>query len=151
MLDRAEVKRVESELAQLIGPIAGVVVRNAAKKALSIPGLAETVAGEIADEKERAAFRRKFAAGDTTGNRTQPGAQAAADASISGRLEPELLKKAESALARHIGAIARVVVKRAAAKARDEAELYLLIADEIQDPVERKNFIRKAVSISPRR
>jgi len=43
------------------------------------------------------------------------------------------------------------VVKRAAAKARDEAELYLLIADEIQDPVERKNFIRKAVSISPRR
>ena len=48
-------------------------------------------------------------------------------------------------------AVARVVVKQASAKARDEAELYLLIADEIKDPVERKNFVRKAVSISGRR
>lgn len=43
-----------------------------------------------------------------------------------------------------------MVVKRAAAKARDEAELYLLIADEIEDPAERKNFIRKAISVSGR-
>jgi hypothetical protein len=41
-----------------------------------------------------------------------------------------------------------VVVKRAAAKARDEAELYLLISDEIKDPAERKAFVRKAVSVS---
>ncbi len=34
------------------------------------------------------------------------------------------------------------------AKARDEGELYLLIADEISDPVERKTFIRKAISVS---
>ena len=41
-----------------------------------------------------------------------------------------------------------VVVKRAAMKARDEAELYLLLADEIEDKEEKKAFIRKAVSIS---
>ena len=35
-----------------------------------------------------------------------------------------------------------------AAKARDESELYLLMADEIKDPAERKSFIRKAISIS---
>jgi hypothetical protein len=33
-------------------------------------------------------------------------------------------------------------------KARGEAELYLLIADEIEDKDERKAFIRKAASIS---
>ena len=42
------------------------------------------------------------------------------------------------------------LVKRAAAKARDEAEHYLLIADEIKDPAERKAFVRKAVSVSGR-
>jgi len=41
-----------------------------------------------------------------------------------------------------------VVVKRAAPKARDEAELYLLLADEIEDKDEKKAFVRQAVSIS---
>ncbi len=153
LLDRTEVKRVESELAHRIGPIAAVMVRSAAKKAPSILALAEAVASEIADEKDRAVFLRKFVSGENTSNRTQSPASVPTpqDASISAKFQPDLLKKAETALAQHIGAIARVVVKRAAAKARDEAELYLLIADEIQDPAERKNFIRKAVSISSRK
>jgi hypothetical protein len=33
-------------------------------------------------------------------------------------------------------------------KARDEAELYLLIADEIEDPARKKAFIRRAISAS---
>jgi len=148
VLDREQVKRVEADMARHIGPIATVVVRNAAKKALSIPALAEAVAGEISDEKARAAFIRKFTTGETT---TRPPADAtrkAPDATISQKFAAEVLRRAETALAQHIGAIARVVVKRAAAKARDEGELYLLIADEIKDPVERKTFIRKAISIS---
>jgi hypothetical protein len=40
------------------------------------------------------------------------------------------------------------VVKRAAMKARDEAELYLLLADEIEDRDEKKAFIRQAASIA---
>jgi hypothetical protein len=46
----------------------------------------------------------------------------------------------------HIGAVAKVVVRRAAAKARDAGELYLLIAEEIEDASERKTFMRKAIS-----
>jgi hypothetical protein len=38
------------------------------------------------------------------------------------------------------------VVKRAALKARDVSELYLLIADEIEDPAEKKAFIRRRIS-----
>jgi serine/threonine-protein kinase len=148
-LDRDQVKRIETELARRIGPIASVLVRNAAKKAVSIPALAEAVAGQIEDEKDRAAFVRKFTVGDTSrppSSVTQPSARQ--DVSVSQRFTAETLRRAETALAQHIGAIARIVVKRAAAKARDEAELYLLISDEIKDPAERKSFIRKAVSIS---
>jgi serine/threonine protein kinase len=151
-LDRDQVKRIETELARRIGPIASVLVRNAAKKAVSIPALAEAVAGQIEDEKDRAAFVRKFTVGDTSrppAGVTQPGARQ--DVSVSQRFTAETLRRAETALAQHIGAIARIVVKRAAAKARDEAELYLLISDEIKDPAERKSFIRKAVSVSGKR
>jgi hypothetical protein len=152
-LDREQVKRIEAEVARHIGPIAAVVVRNAAKTALTIPALAEGVAKEIADEKARAAFVKKFVLGDTTGRPTgQPAATVKApEQTVSQKFTAETLQRAETALAQHIGAIAKVVVRRAAAKARDEAELYLLIADEINDPAERKAFTRKAVSVSGRK
>jgi hypothetical protein len=146
-LDRAELKRVESALAELIGPIAAVVVRSAARKAPSIQALVEAAAAEISDDGQRAGFLRKFGSG--TG--TVASAPAATAPSISQKFSAELLKQAETALAQYIGAIAKVVVNRAAAKARDEAELYLLISDEIKDPAERKGFIRKAVSVSSRK
>jgi serine/threonine protein kinase len=64
------------------------------------------------------------------------------------RLAPEVLRRAEQHLAEYIGPVATVVVRRAALKARDEAELYLLLADEIEDKEEKKQFTRLAVSIS---
>jgi len=39
-----------------------------------------------------------------------------------------------------------VVVSRAARKARDVSELYLLVADDIEDPAEKKAFIRRRIS-----
>jgi serine/threonine-protein kinase len=63
-------------------------------------------------------------------------------------IDAQTLAKAEAALAKYIGAVAKVVVKRAAAKARDAGELYLLIAEEIEDKDERKAFVRKAISAS---
>jgi serine/threonine protein kinase len=147
-LDREQVKRVEAELARHIGPIATVVVRNAAKKAASIPALVEAVAVDVDDEKARAAFMKKLLGGDTSSKVASQPSSAPKEATISQKFTAEVLQKAETTLAQYIGAIAKVVVKRAAAKARDEGELYLLISDEIKDPVERKNFIRKAVSVS---
>jgi serine/threonine-protein kinase len=66
------------------------------------------------------------------------------------RFDPATLAKAETELAKYIGAVARVVVRRAAAKARDEAELYLLLADQIEDKEQKKAFVRKAMSVSGR-
>jgi hypothetical protein len=66
------------------------------------------------------------------------------------RFDPATLAKADTELAKYIGAVARVVVRRAAAKARDEAELYLLLADQIEDKEQKKAFVRKAMSVSGR-
>ncbi len=67
------------------------------------------------------------------------------------KFSAETLRKAEAELAQYIGPMAKVIVKRAAAKARFETELYMLIAEEIKDPAERRIFVRKATSLSDRR
>jgi serine/threonine protein kinase len=151
-------KRVEAELAAHLGPIAGVIVKNAAKKVATVPALAHLLAPEISDLKARAAFVRKFSS-DNSMPPSQPGQGARmtsssalvsekSSASALQRFNAETLRRAEVALAQYIGAVAKVVVKHAAQKARDENELYLLLGDEIADKAERKSFVRRGISIA---
>jgi serine/threonine-protein kinase len=153
VFDPVLLKKLEADLAQYLGPIAPVVVRNAAKKAKLQSELIPLLAAEIADEKTRVAFERRFA--EVSRPSSQPASRGqtslpthVATALAASRFPLEVLERAEKRLAQHIGAVARVVVKRAAMKARDEAELYLLLADEIENKDDRKAFIRKAVSVS---
>jgi serine/threonine protein kinase len=148
--DPSLLQKLESELAQHLGPIANLVVRNAAKKAPTEAELVELIAVDITDVGAKTAFQRKFSDGSRPSSqplsgrtRTDPATSQAAS-----RFPLEVLERAERRLAEHIGAVARVVVKRAAMKARDERELYLLLADEIENKEDRKAFIRKAVSMS---
>ena len=142
-------KKLEGALAQHLGPIAAVVVKNAAKKAATQAELVQALADEIPEASGKAAFDKNFL--DVSRPTRQPASQPRSDPSTSlaaARFPLEVLAKAEERLAGYLGAVARVVVKRAAMKARDERELYLLLADEIEDKDERKAFVRQAVSIS---
>jgi len=127
------------------------VIKSAGKKAYTVAGLAEIVSADIADEKQRAAFVRRFSGDKSTptGDPTRAGtARQQSAPPTTSNIDAQTLAKAEAALAKYIGAVAKVVVKRAAAKARDPGELYLLIAEEIEDRDERKAFVRKAISAS---
>ena len=152
-LDSTRLKVVEVALAKAIGPLAAVLVRKAAKKSTSIEAVIATVIEEIDDEHDREVFVRRMK------ENTQPPSQPPSATMRTDRMDVptqlaaarfdiEILARAERRLAQHIGAIARVIVKKAAMKARDEAELYLIIADEIDDPNDRKAFIKKAISAS---
>jgi serine/threonine protein kinase len=147
--DPALVKKLEAALAQHLGPVAPVVVKSAARKAPGQAELVQALAQEIADPAARSAFEKKFS--EFSRPPSQPPSSPRTDpptALAASRFSLDQLARAEQRLAEHLGAVARVVVKRAAVKARDEAELYLLLADEIEDREERKAFTRKAVSIS---
>ncbi|HET7765609.1 MAG TPA: serine/threonine-protein kinase [Burkholderiales bacterium] len=143
--DRETLKKIETELAKYIGPIAPVVIRAAAKKTFTVAGLADLVSADISDEKERAAFVKKFSS-DKSAPTGDPVRGTHSALSQNPNIDAQTLAKAEAALAKYIGAVARIVVRRAAAKARDPGELYLLIAEEIEDKDERKAFVRKAIS-----
>lgn len=144
-VDPALLKRLEAELAQHLGPITSMVLKNAARKAGSQGELVQLLASELPDEI-RAGFEKRFSGSSQPASR--PGSAEPATVLAASRFPPEVLDRAEQRLAEYIGAVARIVVRRAAMKARDEAELYLLIADEIDDKAEKKAFIRQAVSIS---
>jgi serine/threonine protein kinase len=148
--DAALLRDIEAELAQHLGPIANLVVRNAAKTAPTQADLVQLIALDITDVGVKRAFERKFSDGSRPASQPISSAPTTnpATSQAARRFSLEVLERAEGRLAEHIGAVARVVVKRAAVKARDERELYLLLADEIENKEERKAFIRKAVSMS---
>ncbi len=149
VFDPALLKDLEAVLAQHLGPIARVVVNKAKKKAATPAELIPLLAAEIGDPKTRAAFEKRFS--DASRPASQPVSQGMTNPPTelaAARFPLPILERAERRLAEHIGAVARVVVKRAAMKAKDEAELYLLLADEIEDKDDKKAFIRKAVSVS---
>jgi len=148
-LESEALAAIAAELAAYIGPIAGQVVRSQARKSASLADLVRKVAVEIADEKARAAFVRKHSRDSRPISPPVPSGPPAGAAGAL--LDAATLAKAEADLAQYVGAVARVLVRRTAAKARSEAELYQLLAEHIEDPAERKAFARKGLSISGRR
>ena len=149
--EAAFLKELEETLKQHVGPVAPAIVRNAAKKAQSPAELVHMLAADITHDGLRMTFERRFADASrpvsqpTTAtmptSRSEPSTNTAAS-----RFALDVLERAERRLAHYLGPVARVFVRRAAVKARDESELYLLLADEIETPADRKAFIRRAIS-----
>lgn len=150
--DPETLKKIETDLARHIGPIAPVVIKAAAKKAYTVASLVQIVSADITDERERAGFVKKYS-GEKSATRADPTRTRSTQSGTpnAANIDPRTLAKAEAALAKYIGAVAKIVVRRAAAKARDAAELYLLIAEEIEDQNQRKVFVRKAMSASDKK
>jgi hypothetical protein len=127
------------------------MVRKAAKKARDPAQLVQLLAADITHNGLRLKFERRFAEASRPVSRPQgtTGAPSSpTEPPSGGRFSPETLRRAETQLAHYLGPVAGVVVRRAALKARDEYELYLLLADEIESPAEKKAFIRRSISAS---
>lgn len=168
LFDRETLKLIATELALHVGPMATVLVGRAAKVSPTLQDLAEKVSQEISDEPARLQFMRKVMHGEAA-RRAPSGNSIVGDKSVlndrsllnhksvltktsasqlaHANFSQDVLDRAEKRLAQYLGAIARVVVRRTAAKARDEAELYLMLADQIQDKSQRSGFVRKAMSV----
>jgi len=149
-VDADTVAQLVAELAVHIGPIADKLVKSQLRKGASLSQIVDRLSAEIPDPKLRAVFVHTFTVQRPAAppRPAPPSRAVSAEVPAQQPFTPAQLEKAQADLAQHLGAVARVVVKRAAAKARDLPELYLLLADEIEDPQEKKRFIRKAISVS---
>jgi len=167
------ITELESALAGHIGPMAAVLVRRVARSHRTLDSLRSALAAEIDDEKSRRSFLQRTdslvlaaasarvsrpltaprepsrSAAAASGRRPAPVSTptpAAASASGSSEFDADFLARVETELAHHLGPLARVLVKKAAGKARDRSELFLLLSDNIADPEQRRAFIRKSVA-----
>ncbi|BCM94236.1 hypothetical protein IAD21_06139 [Abditibacteriota bacterium] len=135
-------RRIERELAFFLGPMARMMVHQAALTTFDSMALVQMVSRSIARDEERARFletcERLF------GN---PPTQAPAPIPVPAPVpmaqvwDPIVLQKIERQFAVHIGPLSRILVKRASQKARNVDEIYHLLAENLPTPRERDAFL----------
>jgi serine/threonine-protein kinase len=133
VFDPAVLAEIERELAAYLGPIARALVQSAARRAPTLEALRDIVARDIDKPTERELFLR----GPTKSGMTRAPGTAATPSLAASQLE-----QAQKELARFIGPIASVIVRRTAPKAASPAALWELLATHIENPTDRAKFLK---------
>ena len=137
---------LERNLQQHIGPLSRVLVRRVATQARNVETLTEMLARFIDSDTARNAFIKQSRTLSTEAVR-HSGPNSAAGRHpprISGApttIDPARIEHLERRLGEHVGPIARVLVRKAVARARNEKELREILAQELKDPAERAVFL----------
>jgi hypothetical protein len=146
--DAAAIKAVENDLTHFIGPVAKVVVSRAMQDSADLASLCTVVARSIPFDADRRHFlTRVNTLGPSRPLSIVNGGKMARPSSGSAREDPDLLAvdanlgEIEQALARHIGPIAKVVLKRAMAQGGTRKDLCEHLAMHIEREDERRQFL----------
>ena len=152
--DKAVLARAEAALARHVGPLAGVLVRRAARECSDEAALYARLAEQISNSTARSEFlnlgtgartRTRLAepapAPAATGSLTRPPAAAAA-ATVSGAaLSDALVAQSVKLLAEQIGPIAKLVAKQAAARAPQREAFFAALGQAVTDPAKRARLL----------
>ncbi len=114
---------LEQALASAIGPVAKVLLRQAAQTATDRATLVQGLAGQIDQPARRATFLARVGAAPAAG----PATSVAAAAS-TGALDAATLDHATRVLTTQVGPIAKVLVRQAASRACSTEQFYALLA-----------------------
>ena len=131
--------RLTALLVPMLGPIAVVMVRQAARRCSDGETLLAQLAVDSLSERERHEFVTRARALLPPGTRTptRPGAELPP---VVGHtpMAPEVLVHAERWLTSQLGPMARLLVRRAAAEATSRETFFAAIADQLACDVDRK-------------
>ncbi len=130
---------IERKLARHVGPMARHLVQSAARRAGSLDELCDTLGQLIERPEQRVQFRQEVLANQTaaTAARTRPAVAATA------AVGAEEARRAEHELARYMGPIAKILVKRALGAAGSADEFWQLLATHIGGEADRQAFLRR--------
>ncbi len=155
LLDPEVLSTLQRRLAHYLGPIASRLVSSAARTAVTLDALCDTLARNIASAAEREEFRtaalRDYGlAGLRTGLTSAGLATAGLARSLTARqaagpqppvVSPEVILRAQTELTRHIGPIARVLARRALERSASPSEFWTQLAQHIERPSDRAAFL----------
>lgn len=146
--DDATLHQVELALASFIGPVAKVLVRQAARSCADLKTLTVKVGSHLANDHDRQSFMTRIGPASAAGRGgatrlTTPPKSGSAPPPASdagGALPATLVAAATAVLARHLGPIASVVARKAAAKTRSREPFFEQLAEPV-DPAERERLL----------
>jgi tRNA A-37 threonylcarbamoyl transferase component Bud32 len=146
-------------LSMQIGPMAKLLLKNAAREAHDVDDLCTKLLPHISSEQGRTQFLAAVTAikkklgistiGSTLGTRPTLGSSQIAELSqIAGggthlQLSAELMEAAHQKLLAYIGPIAKVVVKRTAKQTSSPAEFYRLLAEQLPTEQDKIKFLKE--------
>jgi serine/threonine protein kinase len=137
---------IEIELARLIGPVAKVLVRRAARIHKNVDALVLGLLGSLDSEADREAFTRAV-----TGRALVSSLDAASVVPPSPKaptpgpsVTPEDVDRAMKLLTPYIGPIARVVAKRAATPGGSRQDFFIEASRSLETASQRERFLRDA-------
>jgi eukaryotic-like serine/threonine-protein kinase len=146
--DGATLAAVEALLRDALGPMARLVVRDAARRCTDLGTLVTHLATTVLDSEDARELRARA-------EDAWPGLRAAAPASATALpvlgttpMRPDLVQKAERVLADHIGPIAGLLARRAAAGTRTREAFYTALADAAGDEVDRRGLLAQLWEIA---
>jgi len=135
---------LQSTLEAHAGRVARRVVAPAVARATRYQDLVDHLAGFVLDPERQEAFRAQatevWQQLDTAGT---DGTDARADAAPAPKLPDEVLAAAAAHLAHFVGPIAALLVEQAAATATSREQLHALLATELDDTHERREFLAR--------
>jgi serine/threonine protein kinase len=153
--DKAQLTQAEQSLARHVGPLASVLVRRAARECHDLGELYNKLAEQVTDPRARDAFLGQASlvtgssartSGGTTGAPPSAGSKAsqgsAGSTVIGGPLTEGVMDKAQALLAQHVGPIAKVLVKRAAADTDSRAVFFNRLAEAVSDTAARDKLLK---------
>lgn len=143
--DRTTLQRVERTLAQYVGPMARVVVAQAARESATADDLYRALADSLQGTADRSAFLRSLGSG-----RVEPtlAPRARVEPTLSrrppsGLIPPEAMAAAQGVLAFFVGPIARVLVQQAAAQATSSRDFLDRLCAHVGKPGEDATLRRR--------
>ena len=144
LLDRGVLDKAETMLAKFVGPLALVLVRRAARECDNQVALYTRLAEQVTDPVARQALLERAArpSGDATGaGRVVSGRSSPPSMHAPAVLNDALMLRAQQLLARHVGPIAKIVIKNAAAQSADRAAFVARVAESVPDDAARMKLI----------
>jgi TIR domain-containing protein len=142
-LDPAEIAKAKHHLSSVLGPIAGRLVDKAAVRAASTGELYGILALHIEDEKERARFL-KLGPAPVAVQSTVTSKLAPTEAMKTPSIGADEIESITRLMAKHIGPIAAILVKRTSRTVASPDQLRAQLASHIPDEAQRAQFLKEA-------
>ena len=130
-LDPVLLTTIERRLAHHVGPIAGHLVRSAVKKADTIDKLFDVLMTNVPQGVERDRFREEWQL-ELSASLVRSGIGSTRQHAAAASLPEAELARAQAELARHLGPMARILVKRAAPGCSSVEQLWQRLAEHVE-------------------